>query len=337
MRLLPRATLTSVLRGASPIVGSRADDGAPRGWISPIEARALLGIEYVDLVEAERTYLASPERSWWSDTKVVARAALANALVPERELVFERRPHLVSACVDNLTVDEALHAIVDAPRADRARIVHFAHAHLLNLAYEDDALSRALSRADLVLPDGIGVRLAARMRGVELRHNVNGTDLFPLLCRRAAERGVPVVLVGAREGIAERCAARLRADIPEIDVPFVSHGFLGEAGSRHIAARVRDLGRAIVLVGMGSPRQELWAWRHLADAGGVTVLTVGGLFDMFSGAIARAPDAWREVGLEWAWRLLMEPRRMARRYVVGNPLFLGRALATRGALTPATT
>ncbi|UJR81178.1 WecB/TagA/CpsF family glycosyltransferase [Sandaracinus amylolyticus] len=327
MRLLPRATLTSVLTGASPLVGSRADDGSPRGWISPIEARALLGIEYVDLVEAERTYLTSPERSWWSDAKIVARAAVANALVPERELVRERRPHLVSAHVDNVTVDEALRTIVDAPRRDRARIVHFAHAHLLNLAYEDEALASALSRADLVLPDGIGVRLAARMQGVELRHNVNGTDLFPLLCRRAAERGVPVVLVGAREGIAEQCVARMRSEIPELDVPFVSHGYLGEAGSRRAAARVRALRRVIVLVGMGSPRQELWAWRHLADARGATVLTVGGLFDMCSGAIARAPAAWREVGLEWAWRLLMEPRRMARRYVVGNPLFLGRALA----------
>jgi N-acetylglucosaminyldiphosphoundecaprenol N-acetyl-beta-D-mannosaminyltransferase len=80
---------------------------------------------------------------------------------------------------------------------------------------------------------------------------------------------------------------------------------------------------------MGSPTQESWTREHLARVGGVTALTVGGLFDFYSGRIARAPIAVRELGLEWAWRLLQEPGRLARRYLLGNPHFLGLAMMDR--------
>lgn len=330
MRLLPRASLTAVVSGELPLIGSRIDSRAPRGWVSPVEARAYMGIAYEDLRHEELAYLASPSRTWRSDTSIVARALIASALAPSAVLRHPRRARVLSATLDNVTAAEALDEIFAPPRASRARIVCFAHAHLLNLAHRDAELAAHLERADLLLPDGIGVRIAARWHGIAIRHNLNGTDLFGPLCRRAAAESVPLVLIGAREGVAASCAEIVRREHPGLEVPIVAHGYLGELESAALAARVRALGRAVVLVGMGSPRQEGWVWRHLAGARDATVLTVGGLFDMVSGRIPRAPLGWREVGMEWAWRLLREPRRMAVRYLVGNPLFLARAALVPG-------
>jgi N-acetylglucosaminyldiphosphoundecaprenol N-acetyl-beta-D-mannosaminyltransferase len=110
----------------------------------------------------------------------------------------------------------------------------------------------------------------------------------------------------------------------------ISSGYFAtEADAEAVAQRIAALGRVLVLVGMGSPRQEQWSWKYLRNCAGATVLTVGGLFDFYSGRIRRAPIFWRDAGMEWVWRMLQEPRRLAKRYLVGNPLFLALALEQR--------
>jgi N-acetylglucosaminyldiphosphoundecaprenol N-acetyl-beta-D-mannosaminyltransferase len=326
--ILPRAMLRDVVRGKALLIGSRFDAHKPRGFLSPIEARLRMGIPYGDLREAEEDYFA--HRSLGKDLGVLARTALAYVLSPSKDADPVRKPFVVSAPVDNLSIDEAVDAIFAEPPARRARLVFFVHAHALNLARFNAAYARLLANADVLLPDGIGIRIAANFLGVALRHNINGTDLFPLLCRRAAHERVPVVMIGGAAGIAEECARRMKGETPGLDVPFVSRGFFGsDDEARSVAARIRGLGRSLVLVGMGSPLQERWSSRFLRNIPGATVLTVGGLFDFYSGRIPRAPVFWRETGLEWAYRLLQEPRRLAKRYLLGNPLFLALALEQR--------
>lgn len=321
--MLPRARLSDVVRRRAPLVGSRFDPSAPRGYVSPVEARWIMGIPYGGLHEEERDYLR--RRTARSDAAVVARSAVAHLLAPRGGARPVDRPFIVAARVDNLTIDEAVEAIFRAPHGGRARMVSIVHPHALNLAAFDPELAGLLARADVVLPDGIGVRVGANLLGVAMRHNLNGTDLLPVLCDEAVRRDVPLALVGAAEGVAERCAARLRDAHPGLRTPVVHHGFLDDDAAAAQVERLRALGRCLVLVGMGSPRQERWAWRWLHDLEGATVLTVGGLFDFFSGDVERAPVAWRELGLEWLWRLKTEPRRLAARYLLGNPLFLSLA------------
>jgi N-acetylglucosaminyldiphosphoundecaprenol N-acetyl-beta-D-mannosaminyltransferase len=140
---------------------------------------------------------------------------------------------------------------------------------------------------------------------------------------------MPLVLIGAAPGVAEACAERLRREQQGIQVPFVHHGYVSEPTARELRQRIAELGRCMVLVGMGTPMQEAWAWRHLRNLPGVTVLTVGALFDFYSGRIPRAPLHWRTWGLEWAWRFRQEPRRMAGRYLLGIPVFLARTALQR--------
>jgi N-acetylglucosaminyldiphosphoundecaprenol N-acetyl-beta-D-mannosaminyltransferase len=282
---------------------------------------------YEDLVALEESSLR--RRSLRSDASVVVRSLVSALLTRGRDGRAEPRPFVVSTQVDNVSVAEALDLVHAPAPSSRARMIYFAHAHALTLARFDAGLATLFAKADVVLPDGIGVRLAAALAGTAIRANVNGTDLFPLVCERAAREGVPVVLVGGAPGVASTCATRMRERTPGLEIPLVSHGFLSESDIAALRQQLGELGRCIVLVGMGSPLQERWAHENLADLGGVTVLTVGGLFDFFSGRIPRAPAVMREMGLEWMFRLLCEPKRLARRYLLGNPLFLGLAMWDR--------
>lgn len=324
--LLPRATLGEVLRGEARLVGSRLDPARPRGVFSPIEARVSLGLVYEDLAAAEARALAAGSAA---RAGAALRGLLAAALAPPAGAARAERPFVVGARVDALTVEEALAAILAPAPRDRARVVHFVHPHALNVAAGDAELRGRYARADAVLPDGVGLRLGARLLGHALPHNLNGTDLLPLLCARAAAAGRPLALVGAAPGVADACAERLRAATPGLEIPLTSHGFLDDEASAALAQRIGALAAPVVLVGMGTPLQERWVWRHLAGVGGATALTVGGLFDFFSGRVPRAPMVLRELGLEWAFRLAQEPRRLARRYLAGNPLFLARVVRQR--------
>jgi N-acetylglucosaminyldiphosphoundecaprenol N-acetyl-beta-D-mannosaminyltransferase len=326
--LLPRARLRDVFEGTARLIGSRCDAGKPRGWLSPIEARLRMGIPYGDLRREEADYLT--RRTLKTDLGVVARTLFASMLTPSRKARAEQRPFVVSASIDNLTINEAVELILGVPEPGRARLVYFVHAHALNLARFDREYARLLAEADARLPDGIGIRLAARALGIGMRHNLNGTDLFPILCREAAARKIPVVLIGGKPGIAAECGRRMCLEVPTVDVAFTCSGyFASDIQAWAAAAAVRRLGRSLVLVGMGSPMQERWAAAHLRNCPGATVLTVGGLFDFYSGRVRRAPVFWRETGMEWVYRLLQEPRRLAKRYLVGNPLFLTLALMQR--------
>ena len=321
--LLPRARLLDVIFGRAPLVGSRLVVDRPRGFVSPVEAQLHLGLTYGDAELLEAKAIAAGRTGW----RVALRGLLTSWLAASRRR-SPRRRYVVASPIDDLSIPEARERILEAPGSE-GRVVHFVHAHALNLAARDASLRAHLQRAHTVLGDGVGLQLASRLLGAPLRANVNGTDLLPSLCEQLAQRGVPLVLIGAAPGVAARCARELRRAHPDLQVPLVRDGFLDAASSAALRGELARVGRCVVLVGMGSPRQEAWCHQHLADLANVTVVTVGGLFDFYSGRIPRAPLAWRELGLEWVWRLRQEPRRLASRYLLGNPAFLARALRQR--------
>src|SRR4030095_451216 len=117
--------------------------------------------------------------------------------------------------------------------------------------------------------------------------------------------------------------------MPVLSILATRHGYLTMQERTETVSELERIGRCLVLVGMGRPPQEQWAWPLRSHLPSVTVITVGGLFDFFSDRIPRAPVVWREIGLEWLFRLRQEPRRLAARYLLGNPVFLARALKQR--------
>jgi exopolysaccharide biosynthesis WecB/TagA/CpsF family protein len=205
--------------------------------------------------------------------------------------------------------------------------VAYANVHTVNLAVADRGYLDVLRRAGLVLNDGKGVMVAARLYGKPFPADLNGNFFTPLLLRRAAARGWPVFFFGARPGVARRVADRLEREIEGLAVTGVRDGYPGDAGEA--IAEVRSSGAEVLLAGLGNPRQEHWLDRHLAATGARLGVGVGAFFDFQAGELKRAPGWMNSAGLEWVHRLSREPGRMWRRYLIGNPLFLARTARER--------
>jgi exopolysaccharide biosynthesis WecB/TagA/CpsF family protein len=226
--------------------------------------------------------------------------------------------------VARLTASQALDEIKRLGKGDGPSLVAYANAHTLNLAYGRPWFGELLRRADLVLNDGSGVGIAARLQRRRFPDNLNGTDFNPRILELAVAAGWSVFLLGARPGVSERAAAAVHALIPGLEVAGTHSGYFDS--NDDVVERIRSSGARLLMVAMGNPLQERWLAEHL-NATGVSVgVGVGAFFDFISGEVPRAPAWMKRFGIEWVYRLAQEPRRMWRRYILGNPLFLWRVL-----------
>jgi exopolysaccharide biosynthesis WecB/TagA/CpsF family protein len=180
-----------------------------------------------------------------------------------------------------------------------------------------------------VLNDGKGVMLAARLSRRRFPADLNGNFFSPLVLHLAADRGWPVYFLGGGPGVAERAAEIVRGRLPALDVVGTHDGYFAPEDEDEVIQAIRDSGAAILFVAMGNPAQEWWLERCLDKTGARVGFGVGAFFDFQAGAVARAPGWMNRIGLEWIHRLVVEPRRMWRRYIVGNPRFMTRVLRSR--------
>lgn len=220
---------------------------------------------------------------------------------------------------------EALAAAEDLLGSAEPALLAFANAHACNLAARQCEFRKVLACADLLLPDGVGLAVAARVAGTAFPANLNGTDFLPQLLARAARRGCSVFLLGAAPGVAELAAERLQR--PGLRVVGTAHGYQTDHAA--LTARIAASGAELLVVGMGMPRQERWLAEHLEATGVRLGVAAGAYLDFAAGAVRRAPPWMRAARLEWLFRLIGEPRRLFARYVLGNPAFLLRVLRAR--------
>lgn len=213
-------------------------------------------------------------------------------------------------------------------REEPGFIVH-ANVHTVNLATADPAYLEVLRRADLVLNDGKGVMLGARLEGTRFPTDLNGNVFSPLLLRRAAERGWSVFFLGAKPGVADHAAELVRRQIPGLEIAGTRNGYFSPHEEHLVVEDIKSSSPDILMVGLGNPRQEEWLDRNLRATGARVGIGVGAFFDFQTGAVKRAPGWMNRYGLEWVHRLAVEPRRMWRRYLVGNPQFLARVMKER--------
>ncbi|MDF5731681.1 MAG: WecB/TagA/CpsF family glycosyltransferase [Rhizonema sp. PD38] len=201
--------------------------------------------------------------------------------------------------------------------------VYYGNAHTIVTASQNPALAKALAHSDLLLADGSGVCWGSALRRTPLIHNLNGTDLVPALCKEGATRGLSVYLLGAKPGVAEEAAANLKNAYPSLVIAGTHHGYFSKAETLQILKTIRAARPHLLLVAMGVPQQEIWIDQYASQLRGITCMGVGGLFDFVAQRVPRAPYSIRVLGMEWLWRLAMEPARLWRRYIVGNFIFLG--------------
>lgn len=212
--------------------------------------------------------------------------------------------------VDCLDMQGALLRIESFVEAGGHHLVATVNPEFVMRARKDPEFARILDSASLCLPDGSGVVWAARRQGCDMSGPVTGVDLIPPLARLCAERGWRMYLLGAADGVAADLAARLREDNPKLSV---------EASAAAGAEQIADYGPQVLLVAFGAPKQEKWIDTDGRSSRAPVQIGVGGSFDYLTGRVRRAPEWMRKAGLEWLFRLAVQPWRLRRMLVL--PVF----------------
>jgi N-acetylglucosaminyldiphosphoundecaprenol N-acetyl-beta-D-mannosaminyltransferase len=248
------------------------------------------------------------------------------------------RSRLFGVDIETAPPADLLRRVLAYAEGGEHRRVSYVNAHVLNQSFTDDALRDALQRCDLVYCDGYGVRLAAKVIGLPVPHRMTGADWIWGVASLCEAEGRSLYLLGSDAGAAQEATACLKRWYPRLDVRGAHHGYfqIGTDHSERVVEHIAEHKPDVLLVGMGTPLQELWVDHYFDRLDARVVWTVGALFDYVSGRVQRAPHWMADHGLEWIFRLAIEPRRMWRRYLLGNPVFLWRVLNERqGRIEPA--
>lgn len=207
-------------------------------------------------------------------------------------------------------------------------LINTINAHSFNTAQNDDLFAEALMKGDVLIPDGVSIVKACRWLKAKSqpKERIAGWDLFDFEMKRLAQRGGRCMFMGSSENVLSRIRERAAVDYPNIEVVTYSPPYKPEFSQEDNAAIVKAINDAcpdLLWIGMTAPKQEKWTYSHWDELDiHCHVGTIGAVFDFFAGTYKRAPVWWQKNSLEWLYRLIKEPKRMWKRYVIGNPLFL---------------
>ncbi len=265
---------------------------------------------------------------------LLIKGLIGLALYKDETLREPKVANMFNLPINNVVMSQAVDWAVNgasltnhSTTSETPQLGFFINAHSINVAESAPLFKSCLRHANVLFADGSGMRVAAKSIGINLQGNINGTDMLPVLCKEAEANGKSIFLLGGKDGRAEKTANALQIRCPNLKIAGTHHGFFdfeNKAENAKVIDLINTSNADIVLVGLGSPNQEQWCQQNIGNLQCRSVLAVGGLFDYFSGAIPRAPLLFRELGLEWVWRLLQEPKVKFKRYVIGTPTFLIR-------------
>jgi N-acetylglucosaminyldiphosphoundecaprenol N-acetyl-beta-D-mannosaminyltransferase len=224
-------------------------------------------------------------------------------------------------CIDR----EALLAqVLTWARGRECYVVAYVNAHCLNLAASDSTFKDVLNQANLVYVDGIGVVFAGNFLGYRGLHKITGRAWIDDFCNTGAKEGLRIFLLAGKPGVAEKAGRRLEQRYPGLVVCGTADGYFEIKSEAQVIAELEANPPQLLWVGMGSPIQEKWVARNRAKIRTPVIWTVGALFD-YVAELEKPVPAWLDrLGLEWLWRLLINPREKWQRYILGNPQFVGR-------------
>ncbi|WP_462155292.1 WecB/TagA/CpsF family glycosyltransferase [Pseudoalteromonas piscicida] len=334
------AVLFNVLKGDIGFVGNpllRDNISIPKidnfkspftqpGLFDYLQLHSLTGLK----AEDPQTLLQKQaQQGWQADLSMVVRIFFCRLFYSSKAKQCNARS-VFGIQFSNCQMEEAVTWVLRASNLQVCRSAYFINANSINLAADDNALFSVLKKSNRNFIDGSGMRLAVKKVGVQLADNCNGTDMLPILCEQMEKSGQSLFLLGAKPGVANKAAKLLMQSYPNLKVAGAHHGYFSDDDA--VIKQINESQADIVLVALGSPRQELWIDQNKHKINANCALGVGGLFDFFSGNVPRAPLWMREIGLEWVWRLIQEPKTKFHRYVIGNPTFLFRVYILNQAL-----
>ena len=245
-------------------------------------------------------------------------------------MIDHGRHNVLGVRVNAVDYESAVERIIEAARQQRPCATSALAVHGVMTGALDREHQYRLNQLDLVVPDGQPVRWALRwLHGVRLQDRVYGPNLMLKVCERAAEEGLPIFLFGGKQELLDDLQSRLLDKFPQLKIAGAQPSLFRRMNSEERDAtveRILESGARITMVGLGCPRQEVWAYEY-RERLSMPVLAVGAAFNFHAGRLAQAPPRLQRLGLEWAFRLAAEPRRLWRRYLLLNPLYLSMLAA----------
>lgn len=213
---------------------------------------------------------------------------------------------------DNTDILEAVERAIRLMEERRHAYVVTPNPEIILESQKNEKLASAVKSADMVLPDGVGVIYASHILGTPIKNRIPGIDFASALMARISENGRKVFLLGAKPGVAELAGERLAERYPGLVICGVNDGYFEEEDTEFIIEKINSASPDLVLVCLGSPKQEIWMKNNaeLLDTG--LLIGLGGALDVYAGVVERAPRKWRSMGLEWLYRLIREPKRIKR-------------------------
>lgn len=233
------------------------------------------------------------------------------------------RIDVLGVSFDDLTMDEAVEIALGFMQERRACYACTPNPEIVMAAKGDAALRAALSGAELVLADGVGITKAAAMLGTPLKSRVPGIDFASNVISRLAQRGGSVYLLGAKPLVAEVAAEKLTQTYPGIVIAGTNDGYFTDDAP--VIEKINAASPDFLMVCLGSPKQELWMSANAGRLSCGLMAGLGGSLDVLAGNVQRAPETWRRLGLEWLYRVIKEPKRLGR--VMKLPAFVLEAAA----------
>jgi N-acetylglucosaminyldiphosphoundecaprenol N-acetyl-beta-D-mannosaminyltransferase len=235
--------------------------------------------------------------------------------------------------VHDISRREILGYIVRTVQSKNKVVITNVNVHALNLAYEIPWFREFLNQADLNFCDGFGIKLAARLLGTKIKYRNTPPDWIYNLCSLCVEHHLSIFLLGGKPCVSEKAAQNLIDRYPGLIIAGTHHGYFNHRKYSHenksLLATVKQAHPNILIVGFGMPLQEQWISENWECLDVNVALPVGAMIDYVAGEVIRAPRWITDHGLEWLGRLIIEPRRLWRRYILGNPIFLWRVVNQR--------
>ena len=236
--------------------------------------------------------------------------------------VCKNRYPIMNTFVNAVSMDESID-YVERIIKERIPTQHVViNALKINLMEADPKLAEIVNACPLINADGASVVWAAKRLGIPLKERVTGCDMFQNLVRVAADKGYKIFLFGAKEEVVTKVKSIYEKQYPGIQIVGYRNGYFTEKDEPEIVKQMHDSGADMMFVAFSSPKKEYWVNKYLNEIGIPFVMGVGGSFDIVAGVTERAPKWFQEHGLEWFYRFIQEPKRMWKRYIIGNTKFV---------------
>ena len=235
----------------------------------------------------------------------------------------EKRYPILNTYVNALSMDETVDYIKKVIARRTPPVQHVViNALKVNLMEEDPKLREIVNACPLINADGSSILWAAKQLGVPVEERVTGIDLFLRLVKEAAENGYKIYLFGAKEEVVTKVRDIFQQQYPALKIAGYRNGYFTPEQEPQIVADMAASGADMMFVAFSSPKKEYWVHKYLNQLNIPFVMGVGGSFDVVAGVTKRAPEFWQKIGMEWFYRFIQEPRRLWKRYVVGNAVFI---------------